>query len=93
MKAKPRGKGAQPRVTTLFPTALKTKQSQPVSSRDLKQSKVYPATEGGCHLFLPPTNWHQTYGVGVGRDLGVGNPNTPSYWLEGEAKWRGNGRA
>lgn len=88
MKAKPRGKGAQPRVTTLFPAALKTEQSQPVSSRDLKQSKVYPATEGGCHLFLPPTNRHQTYGVGVRRET-----QRPTYWLEGEAKWRGNGRA
>lgn len=79
MKTKPRGKWAQPRVTTLFPTALKTKQSQPVSSRDLKQSKVYSATEGGCHLFLPPTNRHQTEGVGVGRERGVGNPNTPAW--------------
>ncbi|XP_023614263.1 uncharacterized protein LOC111827100 [Myotis lucifugus] len=76
--AKPGGKGAQPRVTTLFPTALKTEQSQPVSSRDLKQSKVYPATEGGCHLFLPPTNRHQTYGVGVCRET-----QRPTYWLEG----------
>lgn len=60
-------------MTTLFLNDFQNQQSQPVSLGDLKQSKVYPATEGGCHLFLPPTTW----GVGVDREA-TGNPKAPS---------------
>lgn len=58
-------------MTTLFPKVLKSKQSKQselASSSDLKQSKVYPATERGCHLFLPPTKGQQTWEVWVGRE-------------------------
>lgn len=83
----PRGKGAQPSMTTLFLNDSENQQSQPVSSSDLKQSKVYPATESGCHLFLPPTTWGSGGGQRSHRESESSYPR-----LKGGAKHCRNGR-
>lgn len=73
---------------------LKTKQSQPVSSSDLKQSKVYPATQKAAVI----SSFRQQKGNKPGEwgwaENAFRKMNAPVYyWSEGGAKQRGNGRA